>query len=90
MNREILLIVTATLVLPSFARADQLPGTLNFANVTRDRVVQTVPETASNEKEVDGRGRGLRPASGVGWRAHHLHQVPGHDSWLLRHVGGGG
>ena len=53
MNCQILLIAATTLALPSFARADQLPGTLNFANVTADRVVQTVQESASNEKEVD-------------------------------------
>ena len=31
----------------------QIPGTLNFENVTGDRIVQTVTETANNEKEVD-------------------------------------
>ena len=45
----VLLVVAAT---PG-AFADHLPGTLNFANVTTYRVVQTVPETSSNEKEVD-------------------------------------
>ncbi len=37
----------------STALADQLPGTLNFSNVTDGRIVQTVGEMASNEKEVD-------------------------------------
>ncbi len=32
---------------------DQIGGTLNFENVTGDRIVQTVAEQASNEKEVD-------------------------------------
>ncbi|MCZ6444975.1 MAG: VCBS repeat-containing protein [Planctomycetota bacterium] len=31
----------------------QLPGTLNFQNVTSSRIVEMVPETVSNEKEVD-------------------------------------
>ena len=31
----------------------QLPGTLNFQNVTSSRINQTVAEFASNEKEVD-------------------------------------
>ena len=35
------------------ALAGQLPGTLNFANVTSGRINQTVAEMASNEKEVD-------------------------------------
>ena len=30
-----------------------MPNTLNFANVTSDRIVWTVAETPSNEKEVD-------------------------------------
>ena len=45
----VLLVVAAT---PG-AFADQLPGTLNFANVTGGRIVQTVPEASSNEKEVE-------------------------------------
>ena len=45
----VLLIVAAT---PG-ASADHLPNTLNFANVTSDRIVWTVPEDSSNEKEVD-------------------------------------
>ena len=35
------------------ALADQLPGTLNYANVTSGRINQTVVEQANNEKEVD-------------------------------------
>ena len=31
----------------------QLPGTLNFQNVTSSRIVETVPELAGNEKEVE-------------------------------------
>ncbi len=31
----------------------QLPGTLNFQNVTSSRINQTVPEVPSNEKEVE-------------------------------------
>ena len=45
----VLLIVAAT---PG-ASADHLPNTLNFANVTSDRIVWNVAETPSNEKEVD-------------------------------------
>ena len=36
-----------------FAGEPQIPGTLNFENVTGGRIDQTVSETASNEKEVD-------------------------------------
>ena len=35
------------------AFADQLPGTLNFSNVTAERINQTIGETSSNEKEVE-------------------------------------
>ena len=35
------------------AHAQQLPGTLNFSDVTSSRINQTVPEQASNEKEVE-------------------------------------
>ena len=43
-----------TLLAGSGVRAGmQLPGTLNFQDVTSSRVNQTVPETASNEKEVE-------------------------------------
>ncbi|MCZ6850886.1 MAG: FG-GAP-like repeat-containing protein [Planctomycetota bacterium] len=35
------------------ALAGQLPGTLNYANVTSGRINQTVAEIGSNEKEVD-------------------------------------
>ncbi len=43
-----------TLLCGSGVRADtQLPGTLNFQNVTSSRINQTVPETVSNEKEVE-------------------------------------
>ncbi|MCH8344097.1 MAG: VCBS repeat-containing protein [Planctomycetes bacterium] len=43
-----------TLLAGSGARAGaQLPGTLNFQNVTSSRIVETVAELASNEKEVD-------------------------------------
>ncbi|MEE8155109.1 MAG: FG-GAP-like repeat-containing protein [Phycisphaerales bacterium] len=44
-----LLVIAAT---PG-AFADHLPGTLNFADVTSDRIVWTVGEMSSNEKEVD-------------------------------------
>ena len=36
-----------------FAGEPQIPGTLNFENVTSSRINQTVSESASNEKEVD-------------------------------------
>ena len=36
-----------------FAGEPQIPGTLNFENVTGSRINQTVLETVSNEKEVD-------------------------------------
>ena len=43
-----------TLLAGSGLRAGaQLPGTLNFQNVTSSRIVETVAEFASNEKEVD-------------------------------------
>ena len=35
------------------AVAQQLPGTLNFRNVTVVNIVQTVTEIGNNEKEVD-------------------------------------
>ena len=53
MSRLITLCAAIFLIVSRASAGDQLPGTLNFANVTRDRIVQTVPETASNEKEVE-------------------------------------
>ncbi|MCH7847883.1 MAG: VCBS repeat-containing protein [Planctomycetes bacterium] len=53
MSRSITLCAAIPLIVGRVSAGDQLPGTLNFANVTGDRIVQTVPETASNQKEVE-------------------------------------
>ena len=49
----ILLAAAASVLSTAQACADQLPGTLNFANVTKDRIFQTTLEVSSNEKEVE-------------------------------------
>ncbi len=53
MSRSITLCAAIFLIVSRVSAGDQLPGTLNFANVTRERVVQTVQELSSNEKEVE-------------------------------------
>ena len=55
MNRAMVILTAACMGGGSavFAGEPQIPGTLNFENVTGDRIVQTVSETASNEKEVE-------------------------------------
>ena len=52
MGRSITLCAAILLVVTRVPAGDQLPGTLNFENVTSKRVQQTVGEIASNEKEV--------------------------------------
>ena len=53
MSRSDTLCAAVLLIVSRVSAADQLPGTLNFANVTDNRVVQTVNERANNAKEVD-------------------------------------
>ena len=53
MSRLTLFGVVFVIAATPTAFADQMPGTLNFSNATADRIVQTVGESASNEKEVD-------------------------------------
>ncbi len=47
------LIAAAALGLGTTAFADQLPGTLNFRNMTAQKIFQNQPEAANNEKEVE-------------------------------------
>ena len=53
MSRSNILCAALLLIMSHVSAGDHLPGTLILANVIGDRVVQTVGETASNEKEVD-------------------------------------
>ncbi|MEE8155288.1 MAG: VCBS repeat-containing protein [Phycisphaerales bacterium] len=53
MCRSITLCAAVFLIVSRASAGDQLPGSLNFANVTADRIVQTVQESVSNEKEVE-------------------------------------
>lgn len=43
----------AGIIAPVAIADDRLPGTLNFKNVTAERVVPTIGEIGSNEKEID-------------------------------------
>ncbi len=55
MNRAIVFLTAACMGGGSavFAGEPQIPGTLNFENVTGSRIVQTVKEEVMNEKEVE-------------------------------------
>ncbi len=53
MSRSNTLCAAMLLIVSRVSAGDQLPGTLNFANVTGERVVQTVKEVSLNEKEVE-------------------------------------
>lgn len=57
MSRLALSIATVVAMASPAAFADHLPGTMNFENVTggagKGRIIQTVGETSSNEKEVE-------------------------------------
>ena len=53
MHRSLSFVVLLVVAATPCAFADHLPNTLNFANVTSGRIVWTVSEGSSNEKEVD-------------------------------------
>ena len=53
MHRTVLIVAAVLWAAGGTASADQLPGTLNFANVTESRLNQVWGELDSNEKEVE-------------------------------------
>ncbi len=53
MKRAIPIVVTALVASPSPALGQQLPGTMNFKDVTATRIDQNVAELSQNEKEVE-------------------------------------
>ena len=53
MNRATCGVAAVVLAAAGVADADHLPGTMNFANQTGRRIVPTVAEGTSNEKEVE-------------------------------------